>query len=569
MAEAVTKTYAYHVYRDDVFLGQIQNVTSPFQLAQDINSAFAQLTVEIAFAAGATPAAPEPLLDENGNILLDENGNPLYPEVIGDVFGSTGDGALIRMNNDIKVFEYSTNDPNGVLVFDGYMETWNASFGSENSVVIECLSNGSDLTDYIVELDSPELIVEQAASTGDDAVQRIDPSVNELVAQAFTPSDSYSIKQISVNLKWFDLGTEATTHRIKLSLYEGTPGTVETGGSPLATATLDDGDQSFHWADFAFQSPVEVTGGTAYYFTLQSAGNNAEFDIRFSTGDLYVGGHYYGPDQVGTAYTVFPTFEMTFRIYAAQFTDKDPTIMLRQSIDNYVAQGGRTNYSGSSTDLTGLSATYTPKLATMAEIMAACLSLAPADFFWYIDPGSGVIYFKETADTPTHTFTLGRHIEKLELFATSEYIRNVVYFTGGQMANGTNLFSLYTNPQSITEWRQRLDRIGDNRAKTQHAANLIVDSFLNERPAPQYQSPLTILDGTYDIGSINLGDTVGFAGFGNFIDFLVLRVSRITRHPDKVELVVGRLPIRQTDHIKQAKEDVAKIQTVDNPDTPS
>ena len=61
-----------------------------------------------------------------------------------------------------------------------------------------------------------------------------------------------------------------------------------------------------------------------------------------------------------------------------------------------------------------------------------------------------------------------------------------------------------------------------------------------------YFTKVDILDGAYDIGTIKPGDTVAFAGFGNFIDSLVLQVSRIRYTPHVASLTVGTLPVRLT-----------------------
>ena len=63
--------------------------------------------------------------------------------------------------------------------------------------------------------------------------------------------------------------------------------------------------------------------------------------------------------------------------------------------------------------------------------------------------------------------------------------------------------------------------------------------------------------------------TVGFNGFGTFVDGLVLEIVRIDRAPEYATLTLGILPKRVYATIDNLVKGLLAQQTVSNPTTPS
>ena len=80
---------------------------------------------------------------------------------------------------------------------------------------------------------------------------------------------------------------------------------------------------------------------------------------------------------------------------------------------------------------------------------------------------------------------------------------------------------------------------------------------------------MTITDGVIDTTTIKPGMTVGFAGFGNFIDELVLPIVEETYTADKVTCMLGSVPPRTNQAIIDTLTAIGKIQNIDNPNSPS
>jgi len=260
---------------------------------------------------------------------------------------------------------------------------------------------------------------------------------------------------------------------------------------------------------------------------------------------------------------------LTRNLTSVSFLNTDPTVMFRTIIDNGADLGSRVEYDGSSTELTGTTIDYDFNTATLLEGIMVCLSVAPSGWYWYVDPGTGIGYFRNTPATPTHTFVKGRHIKSFNLVMSIENLINTVYFTGGDTGAGENLFSLYTDADSVAEYGQRLNRRSDNRVTLQTTADAIGGGAVDEGNDEAYFTKVEILDETYDISTLKPGDTVAFAGFGNFIDSLVLQISNLRYTPQVATITIGSLPVRMTPGIEQIKRDLLALQTVANPDSPS
>lgn len=579
MSSTLQKTYMYHVYRGGTFLGVLQDVVSPFKTAQEINSAFVQLEIEVAITADRSNEAVEAIQTEAGEDITAEDGAPLLIERQPDVVGNSNNLIKIRNNNRIKVYEYSTYYPSGTLVFSGKIESWEANFGQpDGRVVAQCVSEGADMEDQIIQTGVTYTTqIEQLLYTdnGFGAPQTYawghdyaytPPGAR--LAQVFAPASGFSIGKIAVYNSPLQVG-----HTITCKLYQGN---IPGSGTLLATSSIVANTAGFSWTEFVFPTPVTLSAATSYYFELSGeAGlwSTQYLGVRL-TGDVYGGGNLW---QASTAspYSEIVGTDGMFKIYSADattvspYTSDDPTDILKSIIDDYVARGGTVDYSASSTDNTSLSVSYTFKLNTTLEGVKKCLELAPYDWYWYVDQGTSIIHFEQTATTGTHKIVKGRHISSLKLKSSMEKTINKIYFSGGDTGGGVNLFKEYSDTDSIAEFGQQLERISDNRVTLAATATAIANSRLDERADEEYQTQVEIIDGTFDTLLFKPGDTVVFEGFGSFVDGLIMQIVRIQREPDKATLSLGKMPNRLTLSVEQMLKDLIALQTVDNPSAPS
>lgn len=576
----IPKTYIYKTFTQGVYVGDLPSVISDFGYSQDINTAGSQITITCGISAD-TSSLPTPTIDDETSVpIQDETGDNLlaegYPDVVGD------SATVINNGNKIQVWEYSSYHPNGQLVFQGEINRWNASFGGDNgsdTVDILVYSDGQELTNYLVQ-GSPYL-TDQVQTQHDNLflAQGSYPTRGAFSAVGQTITAGSSVTNIGAIDLYFDvspdpLASVTVTVWPDVATANAALGSA-TGPGMLATTTLTPGTTGVSRA--AFPVPAAVTAGGQYFVTIFCP--NSAIYVGYQDTDVYSNGDRYnanyGGAGGGTNFTNNPPpVDLYFVTYSnsgattAIYTDSDPaTGMLEPFMSAYASAGGSITYNSASIDSPNLSLTYSFNTNTISEGIDACLRMSPYDWYWYVDVGSDILYFKQTAQTAKYILAKGVDIAGLELSATIENLVNMVYFAGGLVA-GSNLYSNYLDTTSITKYGQRLDRQSDNRVTLQATADALGNSEIQQKKNQDYQTTVTLLDSVVDISLYRVGDTVGFTGFGNFIDFLVLQIVRVVYSPDRVTLTLGKLPPRLNVTVAQALAELVALQTINNPSTP-
>lgn len=234
---------------------------------------------------------------------------------------------------------------------------------------------------------------------------------------------------------------------------------------------------------------------------------------------------------------------------------------------------GVMTYDTASIGTTGISPTLKFQLNTKLEAIQAAYDQTPDGWYWYGNVAENLIYMKPTASTKQHTFVLGKHIKSLKVKRSIENLVNKVYFVGGEVTPGTpstTLYKKYQDTTSQTNWRVGLARITDRRFTIEANAARKASKQISRYKDPIFTSPLVISSARYDIESIKLGETVGFANFGNFVDSLPpLQIVALSYAPTAVTLQLGEVQKSQMDMITDVENDLSNEQYQDLPTTPS
>lgn len=250
----------------------------------------------------------------------------------------------------------------------------------------------------------------------------------------------------------------------------------------------------------------------------------------------------------------------------------DPSQMIRNGLNRFadVGIGTYTTYSDTTIDTTSSVASYTFKANTYLEVIEKALELSPSDWYYHVDLGSNEVNFHERSVTPNHIFLLGVHIESLNLRSSIEDTINDVLFTGGETIEGdptSVLYRRYTRePAQYT--RRGLERMNDGRVTLTSSADILSEGRISENNKVQYKSSITILDGTYDIEEIEVGDTIGFRNFGNFVDGLVMQVVGLTYNPESVTLQLDTLSPAVPKRLQDLRRNQENTATTDVPNNP-
>lgn len=230
---------------------------------------------------------------------------------------------------------------------------------------------------------------------------------------------------------------------------------------------------------------------------------------------------------------------------------------------------GTISYNADSLDATGITITQTFRLNTKLEGIESVYNQTDADWYWYVNIGDNLLYLKEMAATPDHTFVFGKHIISIALRRSIENLRNDTYFVGGDTGGGAILYKRYQDATSQTNWRKGVHRITDRRYTIAASAQRRAEKEMSRYKDPIYTTEVQIASEVYDIETIRLGQVIGFSNFGNFVDELALQIVSISYNPYHVTLQLGELLDRQRDEIENIAEDVQGEQFDQIPNVPS
>lgn len=569
----VPKRYLHKVFNDGVYMGNLQNVTTPFGYSLDINSVGSSLTIDVGISADTANLPGSRLVTEAGDPITTEAGEYIYtdgqPPIIS--VGTALDPTIIQNGNRIEIWEYSYYHPNGKLMFSGIVNRIGAGFGdgAANKISLLLLSYGADLDDYIAR--GAPFAYTQDVSQGQNGLYTLitqDPKGAgwQRYGQTWQPGAGVN------NLGAVDVGLNGNCD-VTLTAYSGINGSII--GSVTQTINTNGLYQVIR---FAFSSLLPVVSGSQYFFTL-SVGAGQQCYVHYNAGNMYANGSMYSSSYSGGSggggYTEMAGYDLNFGTFygvnttTATYTLKDPTTeMIAPILDDYQLRGGRITRVSGSIQSTGLALTATFNTETILDALKKCLSLAPSGFYFYVDLGTGILYFKNTPTTATYKLIKGRHLNKIDLVMSIENVKNDVLFSGATTA-GTNLFTEYRDQESISNYGQRLERKSDNRVSVQGTADAIGDSFIDENKGEYYETTVTVLDTTMDTSLFRPGETIGLRGFGTFIDNLMLQIVRIEYTQMGANLTIGNMPKRFSDQFEKIIRGLAAEQTVANPSAPS
>lgn len=584
----IEKKYDYKISRNGTYLGILPNVQSEFGYTQNINSAGAQLDITVADTADTSDLAVEGLEDEYGNPLQAEDGSQLTTERVADLVGDGNSKALIRNDNDVEVVEYSETYPNGTTVFRGYISKLKVTFGATDSVAITVLSNGQDLNHYLVPGGTGDTLdVSQTSSdgdpTGDIGSWYINSGGTSGAGQRFgqTWVVGAGITNISSIIVEIAQNTGLANGTITMSVWNSVSD-ANAGATPLGTVSKSIAS-SANVAEqtFTFATPITVTAGNSYFFAVDPDPTSSFGDVSkwmaFSakTSSVYASGSMYRRNAVPANWSD-QGYEWYFKTYysaystAKTYTSTDPSTILTNLFSYYASSGG--SIALSTPVATGYSPTYTFNLNTTLEGINKVLELGPANWYWYVNPATDTLYYKQTATTADHTMIKGRHISELSIEATKEQIANVVYFTGGEVTAGVNAYVNVNDTTSLALNRRGLVRLNDAKVKGASGnatGTIIANNYIDGHDEQTYITQVEIVDGKYDITTFDLGEIVGFGSFGTFVDRLLLQIVGIQRKVDSVVLSLGVLPHRATEQMEQVQKSLEATQTTNNPTAPS
>ena len=561
------KRHIYKVYDSSgTYLGMLPKPTTDFTYSQDINTGGSQITVTVPVSADTSfLPSNDAILDETGANVEDENSENILSDGANIILGiGSGPDELIKNGNRVVVTEYGYYHPNGKIMFRGEIKRWEATFGGDgqdDSITMIVYSDGQDLQSHLIR--GYGALTSDQSQTAQDTDIANNPS-NWFYGQTFVAGSGIThIGAITVYVGAYNSTPVTMTMHLTTA-----PGSADLGSVSMVVTNTTAGP-----TQFIFPSPVPVSPGASYFFYFSTTGGT--FNFNFNSTSVYSSGQLYFSSTSGVSWTGQPTEDLYFITYSsplttiANYSSKEPaTEIVEPIIDAYALEGGKITYNGSSIDNTGLNISYDFNTNTVYEGIQAMLSVSPNGFYFYVDLGTNILYFKRASTTADIVLTKGKHLNQIKIVASIEYIVNSAYFNGG-LVSGSNIYTLDQDTASITEFGLALNRLTDNRVTDSGTAHKIGSSEVAAKKDEQYMTTVTVVDKTIDTTLFKPGLIIGFAGFGTFIDTLLAQIVHIDYAPEQVSLQLGLLPKRLTNSVEQTTKGLVALSTVNNPTSPS
>ncbi len=279
------------------------------------------------------------------------------------------------------------------------------------------------------------------------------------------------------------------------------------------------------------------------------------------------------------------------------YSGVDISYIMQDAINKYVADGNSNlSFTASSIPNVGSTVIYTFKHNTLQEVFDACVAMAPQGYFWYVDPATNVVNFRQSnLNKADHTFTIGKDISFLQTTKRIEDIVNEAYVIGG---GNPNVFNQYSRTSSVNTYGKHEQNIQDGTVTDNSTSDYFAKSILDTKQNPETRTLIRIADSNgenlnrgFNIESIQVGDTMqiknlnyGAKGltlwdiaimdtdvFDNTIQYTSAAIATIvslTYNPDYVEIEASsRLP-EVAKRLETLNRYVKKIQNQNLPSSP-
>ena len=189
--------------------------------------------------------------------------------------------------------------------------------------------------------------------------------------------------------------------------------------------------------------------------------------------------------------------------FTVAHVSEDPSDIMKAIVDHFnsIYAGSLLSYDVGSTtvDSVGVNVTYTFEEDKWFDAMQNAFGTVGAGWWWHIDK-EGQLYLKEKPSSATHTFTIGRDIETIEVDKSAEKVVNKAHIKyNGNTAD-------VDDATSITRFGTREVIISDDRIQDATTADQTGNQRVDDNKVEKIKAKIT-LNANYDLETIQVGDT--------------------------------------------------------------
>lgn len=207
------------------------------------------------------------------------------------------------------------------------------------------------------------------------------------------------------------------------------------------------------------------------------------------------------------------------KVTTGNATAREVADVVAKAIDLYRTENSNPtiNYSATSIEDTAKTITYTFNSAMLYDVLEKCREYAPAGFYWYIG-ADNILQWRNKPATATHTFTLGKDFESIDVDASAEAVSNKILFSSGDNPD-QKILKLYEDTTSAGAFDDAWEVVTDSKVSVEATADNNGTATLASKKDAKIKARVRILDNNgsdksgYDIESIEPGHTCRFKGF--------------------------------------------------------
>lgn len=589
--ELPQKKYRAKVRSEDGdYLGDWKDLSIEPTYKQDINNIIGSMPVAFSRNYLSTETSVETLLNEDDSVLTDEDDSPFLIDT--SPVAALGEGTNLDTNFNVEVdaiygqFEPLLNEddtpilnedgsmllvedgyPLGRTIFRGYVPRWELPL-SGKGITAEIRSYSQDLTHILLETEDTPYITNSTLNGGGIGISGGGPTDYTALYQTFTMAAEKTLSKVRLypSAGWY------TDVPFTVTVRGGTPSspTGITYGSGSGTVNRS---ELVDYYDVVFESVITLPAGTYYFdFATEFAktGGNSTYPFNVSTSSAYAGGSlYYYTNDTGLVNDTGS--DIAFILYEAglettvPFLSEDPSDILRSIIDFARGRGAEINYTADSIQDTGTTVSYTFRGQTVKEAIEKVLELAPAGWYFYYDFGTDTLYFKERSATPDRWLRPDTVVDG-KIIKTIEQVINDVPFSGG----GDPALYVRDRRTPASGTRRGLKKLSDNRVTSEATALILTGSEIDQLNQALYAGDVEITeDGTFWLEDVAVGEMLGFIGFGNLVDAIVVQSVSKDYKADTMPLSLTYNVPRVNKRVEDIKRNLDALETANNPAEPS
>lgn len=485
------------------------------------------------------------------------------------------------ITEDNRLIVVADGHPDGRKIYGGYISNWELEVGGSESVSPNLLSHSQELNNIMLQTSDTR--------TGHAYVPVIDGYVGmrsqlqgattELAQTITITGGTKKLTGVSMNIaNRYDRGED----------YVGV--TIRTGTTPDAGTIVATGSIQLPYKDgnlreeyIPFDAVVQLTDGQQYIMQITT---NATYRTTDNLGyPIQIGCRVTGTYSGGTGMDkLHPNntwrtggWDIAFQFWeqggatTVNFFSVDPSFALKEVLRYAQKQGSRVKFTDQTIEMTHTVVTLRLNTNTIDEAIQAILKSMPADWCVWYDPATDEVHAHPRPTTVTRRFIRGRDVTgTIKIKKSIEKLVNDVYYSGGDLGGGTNLFIRETDSESINNVRRGILKISDSRVKDATMARVLARGEIDTWKNPVYSATATIVrTDAYSLEDVQIGELDAFGNFGHVVDSIEMQIVAMTYNVETIDLELNVMRPRISKRIEDIRRNLALQEMENNPTSPS